>query len=85
MFCTLCTSAHQAEFAAEVNIHLAGLTNSDTTGIFVFPKLQVCLNCGFSRFTTPASELALLGKVTPKPESSTRQDVRGAAHYRVAS
>jgi hypothetical protein len=83
MSCALCRSSHQAEFGAEVNIHLPGLMNADKPGIFVFPKLQVCLHCGFSRFTVPASELALLRRVAPITESSTRQDGRIAAHYPV--
>ena len=83
MSCTLCTSGRQAEFATEVNIHLPGLTNADKPGIFVFPKLLVCLNCGFSGFMTPASELAVLARVVPTTESSTRQAGRVAAHYPV--
>ena len=83
MSCAQCTSSHQAEFGAEVNIHLPGLMNADKPGIFVFPKLQICLHCGFSRFTVPASELALLRRVAPITESSTRQDGRIAAQYPV--
>jgi len=84
MSCALCTSGHQAEFATEVNIHLPGLANADKPGIFVFPRLLVCLNCGFSRFTTPASELALLARAAPITESGSPRDGQVAAHYRVA-
>jgi hypothetical protein len=72
MSCVLCASGNQAELAAEVNIHFSGLKNLDKPGIFLFPKLLVCLGCGFSRFTIPASELALLARSTPTGEASTR-------------
>jgi len=83
MSCTLCSSSQQTEFAAEVNIHLPGLTNTDKPGILVFPKLLICLNCGSSRFTTPASELTVLATVVPTAESSTRPAGRVAPHYPV--
>jgi hypothetical protein len=60
MPCTVCTSGNQREFPAEVNIHFPGLRNSGNPGVFVFPKLLVCLDCGSSTFTTPTTELAEL-------------------------
>ena len=59
--CTSCTSSNQTEFPAEVNIHFPGcLRNSDTVGVFVFPRLLVCLECGSSSFMTPAPQLVQL-------------------------
>jgi hypothetical protein len=37
------------------------LKNVDNAGLLVFPLLLVCLKCGFPRFTTQETELALLG------------------------
>ena len=74
MVCASCTSGNQAEFAAEIHVHFRDLKNLDRPGVFVFPKLLVCLDCGFSRFTTPETELALLSAGTPTREASTRQE-----------
>jgi hypothetical protein len=60
MHCEFCSSTNQTEFPAEVNIHFPHLGNAGKPGVFVFPRIMVCLDCGFSSFTTPESELALL-------------------------
>jgi hypothetical protein len=74
MTCAFCTSSNQAEFPAEMNIHRQGLRNADKPGVFVFPKVLVCLDCGFSSFMTPESELAqLAGSTVPR---NTTQGVR---------
>jgi len=70
----LCASRNQTELAAEMNVHLPGLQKLDETGIFVFPKLLVCMDCGFSRFTMPASELALLARGAPTAGAPTRRE-----------
>jgi hypothetical protein len=41
-------------------IHLGGLTNIDNPGVWVFPKLVTCLDCGIVRFNVSKSELASL-------------------------
>jgi hypothetical protein len=60
MSCPLCGSGNQAELTAEVVMHFCGLKNLDKPGVWVFPKLLVCLNCGGSHFSVPARELASL-------------------------
>lgn len=60
------------EFTAEINIHFRTLGNIDSPGILVFSKLLVSLECGFSRFTIPETELALLAMCSPESETSTR-------------
>jgi hypothetical protein len=69
--CQLCASSDQAEFSAEINIHFHGFKNLDKPAVLVFPKLLVCLRCGFSRFTVPKTKLALLSVGTPRTEAST--------------
>jgi hypothetical protein len=58
MSCLLCGSGNQAELTAEMLIHFSGLKNLDKPGVWVFPKLLVCLDCGCSHFTVPEKELA---------------------------
>jgi hypothetical protein len=51
MSCLLCASDYQKEFTARMIIHFSGLKNLNEPGVWVFPRLLVCLNCGFSHFT----------------------------------
>jgi len=62
MPCLLCGSNTEAEFTAEMVVHFSfsGSKNLNKPGVWVFPKVLVCLDCGISQFTIPESELALL-------------------------
>ena len=60
MPCPVCQSSKQMEFSAAIAIHFSGPKNLDRPGPFVFPKLLVCLDCGFAGFTMQESELRLL-------------------------
>lgn len=62
MPCRSCASDNQREFSAEINIHFPGLKNLDKSSVFVFPRLLVCLNCGFAEFNISESELRLLAQ-----------------------
>ncbi len=64
MACVLCTSTNEAEFPAEMILHFpfSGLHDLNKNGVFIYPKVLVCLDCGFSRFTTPETEVATLAK-----------------------
>jgi len=79
MYCSFCDSSNQAEFNTEVMIHLRGLKNIDKPGVLVFPKVLVCLDCGFSRFTIPGTDLALLAGRNTRIEAATQQRSVGAA------
>lgn len=62
MSCPLCASSREMAFSAEINIHCSGIKNLDKPSVLVFPKLVICVECGFSRFTIPEAELALLAQ-----------------------
>jgi hypothetical protein len=62
MCCEVCQSGSQGEFTAEMMIHFSGLQNIDNPGVPAFPKIAVCLDCGFSRFSITDPELSLLAR-----------------------
>jgi hypothetical protein len=60
MSCPSCVSANQKEFPAEINIHMPGFKNAGKPTVMVFPKVLVCLDCGFAQFSAPETALATL-------------------------
>jgi hypothetical protein len=66
MSCQLCGSRKQAKLTAEILIHFPALKNLDRPGVLLFPNVWVCLDCGFSWFTVPETELASVAKDTLK-------------------
>jgi hypothetical protein len=59
MACKLC-GGNQAQFPAEVCIHSSGRENLDKPPVFEFPKVLVCLECGFASFRISEIDLTLL-------------------------
>jgi hypothetical protein len=57
--CKSCGSENRADFPAEVNIHLPDRKGQQNPAVLVFPKLRVCLDCGFTEFAME-TELQLL-------------------------
>jgi len=57
MSCKSCQSAKQHHFNGEVAIHFPGIEGLDKPIVWVFPKLLVCLNCGFTEFAIPETEV----------------------------
>ena len=60
MSCPACNSEEQVDFSAEMVLHFPGLKNLNKPAVWLFPKVLVCSNCGYSRFSVPEEELALL-------------------------
>ncbi len=58
--CRSCQSANQSTFNGEIAIHFPGFEGLDKPIVWVFPKLLVCLNCGFTEFAIPEKELGVL-------------------------
>ena len=60
MSCKSCRSGNRHTFNGEIAIHFPGRAGLEKPPVFVFPKLVLCLNCGFTEFTIPAVELRQL-------------------------
>lgn len=60
MSCRSCGSENRRQFGAEIMIHFPGLRNLDKPGVLIFPRLTVCLDCGFSEFTLVETETHVL-------------------------
>jgi hypothetical protein len=60
MACKRCFSEEQGTFNGEVAVHFPGLQGLDKSIVLVFPKLAVCLDCGFTEFTVPERETLVL-------------------------
>ena len=84
MSCPACASSNQSEFPTEMMIHFSGAKNIDKPGIWQFPKLLVCLDCGFARFTVQRTELALLAAGTQDGVQRSKQVAAGRGFDNVA-
>ncbi|HXY10081.1 MAG TPA: hypothetical protein VEI52_19725 [Terriglobales bacterium] len=62
MACKRCNSASQNTFNGEIAIHFPGIENLDKPIVWVFPKLIICLRCGFAEFSVPEGELHVLAQ-----------------------
>jgi hypothetical protein len=60
MVCKRCASENQSTFNGEVAIHFPGPKGLDKPIVWLFPKLVVCLDCGFTEFSVPEAELRRL-------------------------
>ena len=60
MMCKQCASANQRACNGEVAVHLSGLEGLEKNIVWVFPKLVVCVHCGFTEFPVPHRELSVL-------------------------
>lgn len=60
MDCQLCGS-ERTQLSAEINIHFPAMSGLTKPPVWVFPVLQVCLECGLTEFIIPPQELRALG------------------------
>ena len=63
--CKRCASKNRTEFSGELAIHFTGFAGLNKPLVWVFPKLLVCLNCGYTEFIVPEKELQVLKTGTP--------------------
>ena len=60
MICKKCSSKDLNTFNTEINMHFPGWEGLDMALVWAFPKVRVCLNCGFAEFDVPDHELQVL-------------------------
>ena len=58
--CRLCCYENLVEFPAEVNIHFPGYEGLEKPTVWVFPKMVVCLDCGYTDLSLAEPELRAL-------------------------
>jgi hypothetical protein len=82
MICKSCTSKNHLRFSAEINVHFGGWAGLSKPGVLVFPKLLVCMDCGFTEFAIPEAELARLASRYDKTKSQDgRRAGSGTGNY----
>ena len=69
MGCKGCRSEKLKDFTSEIAIHFPGWKGLDKPIVWVFPKLLVCLDCGFVEFVLPAEQLEQLHTDDSWPQS----------------
>lgn len=60
MLCVSCESPNLSVYPSEINIHHPGMQGLDQPTVWAFPRLTVCLNCGFTQFTLEGDQLCEL-------------------------
>jgi hypothetical protein len=60
MACKSCGSDRQRKFNSEIGIHFPGAEGLTKPLVLVFPKVTVCLDCGFTEFQIDRNELSTL-------------------------
>jgi hypothetical protein len=76
MICPNCPCHALEELSTEMMLHYVGVQKLNNSGILISPKILVCLDCGFSYFTTPENELALLREALFEKAVSSEESIR---------
>jgi hypothetical protein len=83
--CKSCLQGYLKTFNGEVAIHFPGIEGLNKAIVWAFPRLDVCMNCGFTAFMVPERELHVLQDGRPIDgatvlyEKSIGRDTAGAA------
>jgi hypothetical protein len=68
--CKMCSSGSQIELKSEICLHRrAGF---EKPAIFIFPKIAICLQCGFAEFVMSDKELLQIRNAAEQDMGSTR-------------
>lgn len=60
MACKSCGSDRQRKFNSEIGMHFPWAEGLNKPLVLVFPKVTVCLDCGFGEFHIGREELRML-------------------------
>jgi len=60
MRCQRCDFPRSQTFTGEVAIHFPGVEGLTKPLVWVFPEIEICLNCGSTQFRVSPRELHLL-------------------------
>jgi len=59
--CPSCASPRKTEFLGEICLHFpGGLESLDRPLVWAFPKVVVCLECGWAQFAVPEAEVKVI-------------------------
>jgi len=79
MSCGYCGSIKETELTTEINFHIPGPLSSADPGIFVFPKVSVCLDCGCVHFILRRDEMQVIEQRLVEKNKNKRLNCSGAA------
>jgi hypothetical protein len=74
MACKSCGSENQTEFASEISVHISGLKNVDKPTVMVFPRLLVCMDCGFAELEGFHRVITFLACMVRRASAKNRAD-----------
>ena len=77
MSCGYCGSIKETELATEINFHIPGPLSSADPGIFVFPKVSVCLDCGCVHFILRRDEMQVIEQRLVEKNKNKRLNCSG--------
>jgi len=80
MKCLSCGSDNQHDFSAEIHIHFPFRQDLVKPGVFLFPKVLVCLNCGALSLSIPEMELRELAASRVETGRSAKPDPEPTIH-----
>jgi len=66
-----CGHNNERQFPAEINIHFPGMEGLDKPSVWFFPRLLVCLDCGFTHFQIAETQLRQLTEGASSPEAKS--------------
>ena len=73
MECRRCSAQKRESFNGKVALHFPGLDGLTKPIVWVFPKVLVCLDCGFTEFAVPDEQLKTLRN--PKSSDHTGEGI----------